>query len=253
VLGSAGGARDATIAILEERLFDTEVGCAGVNALLEIHRLLEAMGIGDDQVTIDPTVVRGLGYYTGPVFEAELLLDIKNDDGQRVRVGSVGGGGRYDGLVARFRGQETPATGFSFGVSRFAAALRLAGRVGGAADEGLAVVLALEPGQMAEYFALAAELRKAGVVAEVCLGGGKNMGKQLKYADKRGAAFAIIIGPDEREAGQVTVKDLALGAELSKDIETRAEWTAARAAQETIARTGLVEWIVSALAARRAS
>jgi len=144
-------------------------------------------------------------------------------------------------------------SGFSFGVSRFAAALRLAGRVGGAADEGLAVVLALEPGQMADYFAIAAELRKAGVPAEVCLGGGKNMGKQLKYADKRGAAFAIIIGPDEREAGQVTVKDLALGAELSKDIETRAEWTAARAAQETIARADLVAWITAARTARGAS
>ena len=247
--GDGDGARDATIAVLEERLFRTEVGRAGLQALIEIDRLLSTMGLGEDRVAFDPTVVRGLGYYTGPVFEAELLLEIENDAGQSVRVGSVGGGGRYDDLVARFRGQETPATGFSFGVSRFAAALRLAGRGDAAAGDDLAVILALEPDQMADYFALAAMLRApaadggAGMRAEVYLGGGKNMGKQLKYADRRGARFAVMIGEDERAAGTVTVKDLTRGAELSKEVETRAEWVAARPAQETIPRDGLVSWV----------
>lgn len=247
VIGAGGDGREATIAILEERLFRTETGRAGLQALIEIDRILTSMGVGSDRAVVDPTIVRGLGYYTGPVFEAEFLLNTLSDDGRPIRVGSVGGGGRYDDLVARFRGQETPATGFSFGVSRFAAALRLADRLEAAADEGLAVVLALEPERMTDYFAVAAELRVAGVAAEVYLGGGKNMGKQLKYADKRGAAFAVMIGSDEREAGTATVKDLALGAELSKDVATRAEWVRERPAQETVARDALVSWVRRAL------
>ncbi len=249
VLGAAesGGGREATIAILEERLFRTEAACAGLAALIEIDRTLAAMGLGDDRAVVDPTIVRGLGYYTGPVFEADLKLDIESDDGQRVRVGSVGGGGRYDDLVARFRGQETPATGFSFGVSRFAAALRLAGRTAAEGASDLVVVLALEPERTGDYFALAGALREAGLRAEVYLGGGKNMGKQLKYADRRGAAIAVLVGPDERAADQVTVKDLARGAELSKGITSRDEWVATRPAQETIKREDLISWVRSAL------
>jgi histidyl-tRNA synthetase len=225
-------------------------GAAGLAALTGIDGILAALGVAEDRAVIDSSVVRGLGYYTGPVFEAELKLEVTNEAGEKVRVGSVGGGGRYDDLVARFRGQETPATGFSFGVSRFAAALRHSGRLEGAGEGALAVVLALEPEQMGDYFRLAGELRAAGVRAEVCLGGGKNMGKQLKYADKRGAAVAILIGPDERSAGAVTVKDLAKGAELSKDIATRNEWVSARAAQETIPRENVVAWVKAALAKR---
>jgi histidyl-tRNA synthetase len=230
----------------------SEAGKAGLAALTEIDSVLGALGVSEDRAAIDSSVVRGLGYYTGPVFEAELKIEIESD-GARVRVGSVGGGGRYDDLVARFRGQQTPATGFSFGVSRFAAALRLAGRSEGAGANDLVVVLALEPDRMGDYFAMAAELRApvkqggAGVRAEVFLGGGRNIGKQLKYADRRGAAVAILVGENEREAGQVTVKDLALGAELSKDIETRQEWVAARPAQETISRDTLVSWVKDAL------
>jgi histidyl-tRNA synthetase len=233
--------------IWSQRVRESTRGLGGVEALKQIADILGALGLSAESVRFNPSVVRGLGYYTGPVFEAELLLEVTSEDGQKVRVGSVGGGGRYDDLVARFRGQETPATGFSFGVSRFAAALRLAGRGDAAASSDLVVVLALEPERMGDYFAIAAELRGAGVTAEVYLGGGKNMGKQLKYADRRGAAVAVIIGSDERAAGQVTVKDLARGSELSKDIATREQWVAARPAQETISRDGLVAWVKSAL------
>jgi histidyl-tRNA synthetase len=250
VLGAGSSSRQATLAALSKHLEATTAGKAGVDALREIDALLSTMGVGDDRALFDPGVVRGLGYYTGPVFEAELKLEVTNEAGEKVRVGSVGGGGRYDDLVARFRGQETPATGFSFGVSRFAAALRHSGRLEGAGEGALAVVLSLEPEQMGDYFRLAAELRAAGVRAEVCLGGGKNMGKQLKYADKRGAAVAVLIGGDERAAGTVTVKNLALGAELSKDIATRDEWVATRAAQETIPRESLIAWVKATLESR---
>lgn len=210
-----------------------------------IAELAETMGAGDDAV-FDPAVVRGLGYYTGPVFEAELLLKVADEKGRPVQVGSIGGGGRYDDLVARFKGQPVPATGFSFGVTRFAAALAISGRL--AADAApLAVVLALEPDQMADYFAIAEKIRaQAGIPAEVYVGGA-NMGKQLKYADKRGARFAVIIGEDERKARRVTVKDLALGAALAKDIASNEEWRRAQPAQEAVTRSQLVPWIKRAL------
>ncbi len=220
-----------------------------VGALGDLAGLLGAMGLPEGSCLFDTAVVRGLGYYTGPVFEAELLLEVADAKGRPVRVGSIGGGGRYDDLVSRFKGQAVPATGFSFGVSRFAAALKLAGRLGGDGRSSLAVILALEPGHMAEYFALAEQLReKAKIPAEVFLGGG-NMGKQLKYADKRGARFALIIGEDERKARRVTIKDLALGEELSKDIRSNEEWRASRPAQETVARGQAVRWIKAALKA----
>jgi histidyl-tRNA synthetase len=247
VFYTGGLGRESPLVALEALLSGCARGMEGVAALREIDRVLSAMNIADTTAVIDASVVRGLGYYTGPVFEAELLLEVTNEAGERVRVGSVGGGGRYDDLVARFRGQETPATGFSFGVSRFAAALRLAGRGEAAGSSDLVVVLALEPERMGDYFAVAAELRAAGVRVEVCLGGGKNMGKQLKYADRRGAAVAVLIGADERAAGQVTMKNLRRGAELSKDIATREEWVATRAAQETISREDLVGWVKSTL------
>lgn len=221
----------------------------GLEALAVIDTLLEAMGIAPSQAVFDPAIVRGLGYYTGPVFEAELLLEVNNDKGQPVRVGSVGGGGRYDDLVSRFKGQTVPATGFSFGVSRFATALRLAGRLGNAQDTPpLTIITAMEADQMGAYFALAERLRgELNAPVEVFVGGG-NMGKQLKYADKRGARFAIIIGEDERKTGQSTVKDLALGAALAANITSNAEWRAGQPAQETMPQSDLPAWIKRAMA-----
>ncbi len=244
-----GAANSAVVGGLQGEFDELPRVVEAVGAVGELIAMLEAMGLPERSFAFDTAIVRGLGYYTGPVFEAELLLTVADAKGRPVRVGSIGGGGRYDDLVSRFKGQAIPATGFSFGVSRFAAALKLAGRLGGEGRSNLAVVLALEPDQMADYFALAEQLRvKAKIPAEVFLGGG-NMGKQLKYADKRGARFALIIGEDERKARQVTIKDLALGAALSKEIQSNAEWRASRPAQETLARGKVVGWIKAALKA----
>ena len=239
---------DQRVAALKDALNMTETLEAVFGETAMLDACLSSLGVKEARAVLDPAIVRGLAYYTGPVFEAELLLEIENEKGQPVRVGSVGGGGRYDDLVARFKGQQVPATGFSFGVSRFASALRLTGRLDAAEAEPLAVVLAVEKDQAPAYFALAARLRAdAGVRAELFVGGG-NMGKQLKYADKRGARFAVIVGEDERMAGHVTVKDLSLGARMSAEIESNEEWRAARPAQETIAQDQLVSWIKAALA-----
>ncbi len=242
-VNSGDASREVALAKLEETVVWSEAGKAGLEALHAIHGVLDRLGVSDAHAAFDPSIVRGLGYYTGPVYEAELLLDLESDKGQPVRVGSVGGGGRYDDLVARFKGQDVPATGFSFGVSRFAAALSLLDRYNGRdriKDE-LTVVLALEPERIGDYFALAQEIRAAsGRPAEVCLAGSKNMAKQMKYADKRGARFVVMVGSEEREAGQVTVKDLKAGAEAAKGIESRETWTEERPGQVTVAAGDLI-------------
>lgn len=242
-LDSTGGTRGEVIARLAPLVSASETGEAGLAALTEIDAVLTALKVGEDRAVFDPSIVRGLGYYTGPVFEAELLATATYADGQPMQFGSVGGGGRYDDLVARFTGQLVPATGFSFGVSRFAAALAALERGVAEGAEPLVIVLNLEKDRAADYLALAAELRGAGVRAEAFLGGG-NMGKQLKYADRRGADIAVIIGEDERQNGQATIKDLKLGAKLAAEIEDNRTWREEQPAQETVARGDLVKAIL---------
>ena len=210
--------------------------------------MLSAIGVNEDRALFDPSVVRGLGYYTGPVYEAELLAQATYDDGSPIQFGSVGGGGRYDDLVSRFTGQAVPATGFSFGVSRFAAALSALGLTGASQERPLVVVVAAEKDRSADYLSMAAELREAGFRAEAFVGGG-NMGKQMKYADRRGAVAAVIVGSNEREEGLVTIKDLKLGARLAADISDNKQWREEQPAQETVARQDWIE-AVERIAAR---
>jgi len=189
---------------------------SGLLELNEIHKLVASAGYSD-RVMVDETVVRGLEYYTGPVYEVELLLDTKDEKGRPVRFGSVGGGGRYDGLVSRFRGQPVPATGFSIGVSRLQAALSLIGKLDTKPAAGPVLVTVFRDGQMADYQKLVTQLRNAGIRAELYLGStNHNLGQQLRYADRRGSPCAIIQGGNEKAAGKVLVRDLIAGAELAK-------------------------------------
>jgi histidyl-tRNA synthetase len=150
--------------------------------------------------------------------------------------GSVAGGGRYDDLVARFTGERVPATGISIGVSRLLTALRQRRAV---TPPSLVLVLALDKEDRASSFALAAELRAAGLRTEAYIGEA-GMKAQFKYADRRGAAVAVIEGSDERAKGEVTIKDLIMGAELAKSVESRAAWVEGRPAQVTVPRGELV-------------
>jgi histidyl-tRNA synthetase len=184
----------------------------GLNELNQIAHLLQSAGYGYKRVRIDPSIVRGLEYYTGPVFEVELTFPTK--DG--ARFGSVGGGGRYDGLVSRFRGEPVPATGFSIGVSRLAAALQHLGKLDSKPERGPVVVTVFDKDRLADYQTMVAKLRAANIRAELYLGNPKNLGNQLKYADKRNAPCVVIQGGDEKAKGEVTVKDLIVGAELAK-------------------------------------
>jgi histidyl-tRNA synthetase len=214
-----------------------------------IQDILAANGYGADRIVFDPGVVRGLDYYTGAVFEAQLTFPVTNEAGETVVFGSVGGGGRYDDLVARFTGQSVPATGFSIGVSRLLTALKARAGAQGFTVSPLIVVLALDKAEIAASFALARELRAGGLRAEAYVGDA-GMKAQLRYADKRGAAIAVIEGGDERARGEVTLKDLALGAELAKSTESRAAWTKDRPAQQSVKRGELVEKIHAMLAGR---
>ncbi|WP_112323968.1 histidine--tRNA ligase [Oceanibium sediminis] len=228
----------ATIATLAGLVEGSETGRSGVQELEEIGTLVSAMGYGADQFVIDPSVVRGLGYYTGPVYEAELTFDVLDEKGRKRQFGSVAGGGRYDDLVKRFTGQAVPATGVSIGVDRLLAATA-ALRAGQNTASGPVVVTVMDRARMADYQAMVAELRNAGIRAEVYLGNPKNFGNQLKYADARQSPVAVIEGSDEQARGVVQIKDLALGARLAANITTNEDWKA-QPAQMEIKRADLV-------------
>jgi histidyl-tRNA synthetase len=236
---AGAGDRAETLRRIAAVIGGSAEGDAGLEELAGIDRALAGMGVGADRAVFDPSVVRGLEYYTGAVFEAELRLETLDEKGQPARFGSVGGGGRYDDLIARFTGERTPATGLSFGVSRLAAALRAAGRDLGREARGPVVVIAFSPDDMAAYFAVAAELRAAGIAAEVYLGA-SGMKAQMKYADRRLSPAAVILGGDEIAAGTVTIKDLDLGRALASDVTDNAAWRAERPGQQTVPRDQLV-------------
>ena len=225
IMGFMAARRDSaaeTVARLSELVAASQIGQEGVGELETIADLLAAQGYGPDRIVIDPSVVRGLGYYTGPVYEAELTFEILDEKGRPRQFGSVAGGGRYDDLVKRFTGQEVPATGVSIGVDRLLAALRAKGRLSGE-NQGPVIVTVMDRGRMADYQRMAAILRAAGIRAEVYLGNPKNFGNQLKYADKRQSPIAIIQGEDEAARGVVQIKDLILGAKLAEEA-TLEEW-----------------------------
>jgi histidyl-tRNA synthetase len=238
-IAAGGGERQATLDRLAGVIGGSPEGDEGLEELGRIAAALNSLGVAERHALFEPSVVRGLEYYTGAVFEGELLAETLDDKGQRVRFGSIGGGGRYDDLVARFTGQPAPATGFSFGVSRLAAALGASGRAHAADARGPVVVIVFDAAAMAEYFAAAAELRAAGVPAEVYLGS-SGMKAQMKYADRRLSPAAVILGGDELAAGQVTIKDLDLGRDLAAKMTDHKQWRDDRPGQITVARAELV-------------
>ncbi|MEM9013863.1 MAG: histidine--tRNA ligase [Pseudomonadota bacterium] len=244
-MGAASETNAVTCDKLANLIGESEAGRKGVETLAAMAGQLAALGYKEDRIRIDLSVIRGLEYYTGPVFEAELTYDVKDTKGRPVQIGSIASGGRYDDLVKRFKGVEVPAVGVSLGVSRLLAALELSGAE--SAAPGPVVILAMDADQMARYQAMAEELRKSGLTAEVYLGG-SGMRAQMKYADKRGAPVVIIEGEDERARGELTIKDLVLGAAMSKDIEGNTEWREGRPAQFSVERKDLVEAVKKVLA-----
>jgi histidyl-tRNA synthetase len=249
VLAYTGSKKDSdaeTVAHIRETISGSQTGIAGCDELADIAALVHAAGYGDGRVIIDPSVVRGLEYYTGPVFEAELTFQVSNEKGQPVVFGSVGGGGRYDGLVGRFRGEDVPATGFSIGVSRLATALQLTGRLADGEEAGPVVVTVMERERTADYMAMAAKLRAAGIRAEIYVGG-SGMKAQFKYADRRNAPCVIIQGEDERQSGNVQIKDMLEGRRRAAQITDHAEWQEERPGQFEVGEADLVQAVADLL------
>jgi histidyl-tRNA synthetase len=223
-------------------------GLQGLAELRDIWRLVGSAGYDDGRIRIDPSVVRGLEYYTGPVYEVELTLPTIGEDGKPVRFGSVGGGGRYDGLVSRFRGEPVPATGFSIGVSRLLAALMHLGKIDAKPEPGPVIVTVLDRDRLADYQRMAATLRVAGIRAELYLGAGK-FGPQMKYADRRHSPCVVIQGSDEKQRGEVQIKDLIVGAELAGLSKERDDYLRRQAeAQFAVPEDRLVEAVREVLA-----
>jgi histidyl-tRNA synthetase len=245
---------DAGVVLATLDLTASSLGQEGVSELRSIAELVRAAGYDDDRIKIDPSVVRGLEYYTGPVYEVELTFPVEGDDGKAARFGSVAGGGRYDGLVARFRGEAVPATGFSIGVSRLTAALQHLGKVDTKAEAGPVVVTVFPDVPIAEYQRLVAQLRDAEyapgkkIRAELYLGSGK-FGAQMKYADKRGSPCVVIQGGNEKEKGEVQIKDLILGAEIAGLSKDRDDYLKKQAeAQFAVRESELVDAVKKVLA-----
>ncbi len=237
---SRGGDNFETVESL--RMYDNDPTAKSGNDELQLMAELFAAAGYSSRIKIDPSVVRGLEYYTGPVYECELLFDVTNEKGETVQFGSVAGGGRYDGLVERFTGQTVPATGFSIGVSRLMTALKNLGKLDTQSVPAPVVVCVMDrdTDSLGRYQKMVQTLRSAGIRAELYQGNPKQFGKQLQYADRRGCAVAVIQGGDERAAGEVTLKDLIAGREASKEIEDRADWVEQRPAQISVPEKDLV-------------
>lgn len=239
--------RNGTLDAMAALVGDTQSGQQGLDELRDMADLFTRLGYDADRLKIDASIVRGLGYYTGPVYEIELTFEAEDETGELARFGSVGGGGRYDDLVKRFKGVEIPATGISIGVSRLAAALTVLGKGDSGKAAPLVVVTVMDKETRPELMALVAELRAAGIRAELYMGDSA-MKAQLRYADARGARLVVIEGEDERAQGVVTLKDLQLGAEKSAEIEDNAEWRASEHAQQQVTKADLAAKIQEILA-----
>jgi histidyl-tRNA synthetase len=247
-------AGDTDVVLTQLNLIASNLGEEGVSELRSIAELVRAAGYDDGRVKIDPSVVRGLEYYTGPVYEVELTFPVESEDGKAARFGSVAGGGRYDGLIARFRGEPVPATGFSIGVSRLTAALQHLGKIDTKPEPGPVVVTVFPDVPIAEYQRLVSRLRDAEyapgkkIRAELYLGSGK-FGAQMKYADKRGSPCVVIQGGNEKEKGEVQIKDLILGAEIAGLSKDRDDYLKKQAeAQFAVKESELVEAVCRVLA-----
>jgi histidyl-tRNA synthetase len=238
---------ESLLADWKREISASSTGSDGIQELTQIGSLVRAAKYGPDRITFDSSVVRGLEYYTGPVFEVDLTFSTDSADGSP-RFGSVGGGGRYDGLISRFRGDAVPATGFSIGVSRLLAALEYLGKVDLKTERGPVVVTVFDQDRIADYQNMVAQLRNAGIRAELYLGSGK-FGPQMKYADRRNAPCVVIQGSDEKSRGEVTIKDLIVGAELAKSEKGREQHLQKQAqAQHSVPEAKMVEAVREVLA-----
>jgi len=229
---------------IKDVLSTSNVFREGASEIGSMIKLVRAAGYDSTRISFDQSITRGLEYYTGAVFEAEL---IERKDGKKLSFGSIGGGGRYDGLIERFKGTKVPATGFSMGVSRLYAALQTLGKLKADGAQGPVVVLVMDRERIGDYNRMARTLREAGIRAEMYLGT-SGMKAQMKYADRRGSPCVVIQGSDEQARGEVTIKDLIEGERLSGEIGDNQAWREGRPAQFAVKEGELVEAVRAVIA-----
>ncbi len=237
-LEASGGNSEKTLVNLTDLVKGSETGLAGLNEIHDMCSFCDAGGFGQNKICVDPTVVRGLEYYTGPVFEAQLTIDIFSENGQKRQFGSVAGGGRYDDLIKRFTGHQIPATGVSIGIDRLLSAFKET-NMSKNVQTGPVLVTVMDKALTKYYQSMVQELRRSNIRSEMFLGNPKDIGRQLKYADQRNSPVAIIVGSEEIASGVIQIKDLKLGSKLSKEITTNQEWKESRA-QIKVKREDLV-------------
>jgi histidyl-tRNA synthetase len=170
--------------------------------LRALFHFLEQMGADPARYKLDLTLARGLDYYTGPVFEA-LSVD--------ANIGSLGGAGRYDGLVGMFSGEDVPATGCSLGLERIFDVIQEQNLVEAPATVSKALVTVFNEETMGESLALVGELRRSGVPCEIFVGEKLDLRRQLQFANRKGVPLTLILGPDEIQSGNVVVREMATG------------------------------------------
>ncbi len=238
--------REETLSKLKSKpAFENLVYKEGVEELEKIDGILKTLGYDETVAILDPSMVRGLGYYTGPIYEVESLQTYKDEKGRERKVGSICGGGRYDGLVENLLGVKVPATGASIGVDRLAELLTLTNQVPEQID-GPVIVIVFDDALMPLYQKTAADLRKNGINTEIYYGAKRGLKHQMAYADKNNCPLAVIIGGDEAEKGVATVKNLKLGKLLADKISDKNEWKSK--VQKEISLENLSEEIKNMLA-----
>jgi histidyl-tRNA synthetase len=187
----------------------------------ETEDLLEILKIFKDykfnNFEFDSSIIRGLEYYTGPIFEVNLKFDVKNNKGQVIQFGSIGGGGRYDNLVNNFGNYEAPATGISIGLDRLVYALMQKKEFKVKQSKPI-VICVFDKNSMKEYIQLQTSLRDASISTEIYPGEGK-LKKQMEYANKIKSPAVILYGEDEIKLGKPTLRDLSSGDEKSIEIK----------------------------------
>ena len=237
--------RNESLNNLSNQFESNSIFTEALEELSRITKIIDVAGYDEKKIIIDPSVVRGLGYYTGPVYEADLTFDMETDIGIE-KFGSVGGGGRYDDLVARLKGVSVPSTGISVGVSRLSSALKYLNKTKNNENGLSVVVLVMDKDKRSEYYQIASNLRKEGIVSE-CYSGDGGMKAQLKYADKRNARLAIIIGENEAASNSATIKDLIAGKKISNKISDNQEWRSGKDTQKTVPIDDLISKVKSIL------
>ncbi len=235
------GLRKNILEKLNNKKIENQIYKEGVEELIKIDEILTTLDFDEQRVIFDPTLIRGMGYYTGPIFEVEYVGTYKDKKGRKRKVGSICGGGRYDGLVEKSLGMKVPAVGASIGVDRLAEILTLTNQITELA-EGPVIIIAFDDNLMIEYQKIANNLRQNNIAVEVYYGSRKNLKQQLSYADKKNCPIAILLGENEYNKGVVTVRNLKLGKELASQITNKKEWR--ERVQSEVKREKLVEEIL---------